>query len=62
MHESCVLLSPRLHEEVIEVLIVSICKQLCEERKLFFQRVRGRSQACCAGPSSSKQALCVRHV
>lgn len=37
----CVLLSPRLHEEVIEVLIVSICKQLCEGRKLFFSKGQG---------------------
>lgn len=35
MHESCVLLSPRLHENVIQVLIVLICNQLYKEGNYF---------------------------
>lgn len=31
MHESCVWLSPCLHEKVIQVLIVLICNQLYKE-------------------------------
>lgn len=44
-----------LHADVIQVLLVLICKQLYTERKLFLNGLVAGFKACCAGRSSLKK-------